>query len=235
MQAQRKKIIWITILVMVGLTIVLLFWLAWWFNLWPEQTYTAADFQIETLKSAVDFDQDGIDDYTDIMLGARKDAKNYPRYDGSYQVGGFPPENVGVCTDVIWRAFREAGYDLRAMLNQDIMKHPEDYPWISQRDPDIDFRRVVNLEKFFQKYARDLTLDMGKIDQWQPGDIVITSDGMHIGIVSDKRNRTGETYIIHNAGQPMREENYLKRARVNGHYRFDATKVNPEVLVKWEN
>ncbi len=35
-----------------------------------------------------DFDGDGIDDYYDIMLRARKDAERHPRYDGSYVDGG---------------------------------------------------------------------------------------------------------------------------------------------------
>lgn len=233
MELQRKTVIGIVIaIVSIGVVVVLL-WLSWWFNLWPERPYTAVDFQIETLLSAVDFDQDGVDDYADLVVGARKDAEKHPRYDGSYQPGGFPPDEIGVCTDVIWRAFREAGYDLRAMVDRDIAKFPEDYPWVTQRDQDIDFRRVVNLEKFFQKYGESLTLDTNDISAWQPGDLIIAENGTHIGLVSDKRNREGKSYIIHNAGQPKREEDYLKRARIDGHYRFNAAKIDPQVLVKW--
>ena len=32
----------------------------------------------------------------------------------------------------------------------------------------------------------------------------------------------------------MREENYLKRGVVTGHYRFDAEKIDEEVLIGWE-
>ena len=39
--------------------------------------YTAEDFGIDTIYSCIDFNGNGIDDYTDILLGARKDAENH--------------------------------------------------------------------------------------------------------------------------------------------------------------
>lgn len=48
-----------------------------------------------------------------------------------------------------------------------------------------------------------------KIEAWQPGVIVIFENSNHIGIISDKRNRNGVPYLIHNAGQPKREEDAL--------------------------
>jgi len=202
--------------------LVIVGWLLWQFNLWPFQgrVYSMEELGLERILSEKDFDGDGIDDYTDIMLGARKDAENHPRYDGSYVDGGFLPEDVGVCTDVIWRAFREAGYDLRAMVDEDIAERPEAYPGISEPDTNIDFRRVKNLQAYFEAHAEKLTIDVNDVEAWQPGDIVIFDHGNHIGIVSDKRNRNGRPYIIHNAGQPEREEDYLRRAQPEAHYRM---------------
>ena len=88
-----------------------------YWNLLPHKTYTAEHFGIETLQSPLDADGDGIDDYTDILLGARQDAENHPKYDPSYFAGGYPPENRGVCTDVVWRALQNAGYDLKAKFD----------------------------------------------------------------------------------------------------------------------
>lgn len=207
--------------------------LADYYNLLPKRTYTAEDFHVETIYSEVDYNNNGIDDYTDILLGARKDAENHPVYNGAYYDGGYPPDNIGVCTDVIWRAFKNAGYSLRDMVHNDIAARPEAYPNIRQRDKNIDFRRVGNLHAFFAEYATPLTLDINDIEQWQPGDIVIFDNDKHIGIVSDKRNRQGQPYIIHNGGQPIREEDCLYRGNVTGHYRFDAAKIPKEVLVKW--
>jgi len=201
---------------------------SWW------KTFTAEYFGIDTIHSRVDYNGNGIDDYTDILLGARKDAENHPKYDGSYYAGGYPPDNIGVCTDVVWRAFKNAGYSLRDMVDKDIRTRPEAYPKITNPDKNIDFRRVRNLRIFFDTYAIALTLDINETDQWQPGDIVIFGEDKHIGIISDKRNKYGQPYVIHNGGQRNREEDYLSRSTVTGHYRFDSSRINEEVLVKWQ-
>ncbi|MGI6487855.1 MAG: DUF1287 domain-containing protein [Syntrophomonadaceae bacterium] len=195
-----------------------------YYNLIPQKTYTAEDFGIETVISKNDRNGNGIDDYTDIMLGARADAKNKPRYKSAYYAGGYPPENEGVCTDLVWRAFLNAGYSLKDMVNADIGANVEAYPRVDGKpDPNIDFRRVPNLKVFFERNATSLTLDPYEIEAWQPGDIV-TYGTSHIAIVSDKRNRHGMAYIIHNGGQPVREEDALTRQEISGHYRFDTTK-----------
>ncbi len=129
------------------------------------------------------------------------DAENKPVYDGSYHAGGYPPEDIGVCTDVVWRAFKHAGYNLKEMVDQDIQRNTELYPRVGGRpEPNIDFRRVPNLKVFFERHAISLTLDHTDIEEWQPGDIVTYGD-KHIGIISDRRNRDGVPYIIHNGGQ----------------------------------
>lgn len=205
------------------------------FRLIPKISYTAEDFGITTVKSRIDFNHNGIDDYTDILLGARKDAQNKPKYDGKYWAGGYPPDDIGVCTDVVWRAFKNAGYSLKDMVDHDIKEHIEDYPRVGgKRDSNIDFRRVPNLRVFFTKYGISLTLDPKEIDQWQPGDIV-TYANTHIAIVSDKRNKDGIPFIIHNSGQPLREEDALVLStEISGHFRFDASKVDKSVLVPFE-
>lgn len=58
---------------------------------------------------------------------ARKDAKNHPTHDSGYYQGGYPPADRGACTDLVWRAFREAGYDLKAMVDADIAADPASY------------------------------------------------------------------------------------------------------------
>ena len=59
--------------------------------------------------SSYDFNGNGLSDAMDLVLGARADAENHPTYDGRYWQGGYPPDDIGVCTDVVWRAFRAAG------------------------------------------------------------------------------------------------------------------------------
>lgn len=198
-----------------------------------QTVYSAKDFNIETIYSATDFNGNDTDDYTDFLLGARQDAKNHPTYNGDYQPGGYPPDNIGVCADVVWRAFKNAGYCLRDMVDADIAARPAAYPNVTTRDPNIDFRRVKNLRVFFDTYAISLTTDPTEIDQWQPGDIVIFREDKHIGMVSDKRDADGLTFIIHNSGQPDREEDYLPTDPPTSHYRFDASQVPQDLLIPW--
>ncbi len=196
----------------------------------PETMY------LPSLKSEVDYNGNGVDDYMDIMLGARQDAINHPTYDGSWWATGYPPENIGVCSDVIWRAFKHAGYCLKDMVDADILARREAYPLIERPEHQIDFRRVRNLRIFFEKYAVKLTMDIHAVDEWQPGDIVIFGNDRHIGIVSDVRDVNGIPYIIHNGGQDDREENYLVQKdsqKVTGHYRWDASLIPGDVLKAW--
>lgn len=196
--------------------------------------YTSSEFNIDIITSTIDFNNNGIDDYTDILNGAKIDAKNKPKYKSIYYANGYPPDDVGVCSDVIWRAFKNAGYSLKDMIDKDIENNKEDYN-IDIIDKNIDFRRVVNLRVFFDKYAITLTNDINKIQEWMPGDIVIFNNNKHIGIISNYRNKEGIPYVIHNGGQPVREEDYLKRAIVTKHYRFDASIIDKDILIKWND
>ena len=190
--------------------------------------YYAEDFNIEVIKSNSDYDEDGIDDYTDILEGAKIDAENKPKYKDGYYSGGYPPEDEGVCSDVIWRSLKNAGYSLKDMIDKDIKENTSKYPRVEGKpDPNIDFRRVKNLMVYFERNHISLTTDLKKIDQWQPGDIVVMQhEGLdHIGIVSDKRNEKGVPYLIHNGGQDNREEDILEILEaynwpISAHYRL---------------
>lgn len=186
--------------------------------------YTGKDFNIKTIVSTTDYDNDGIDDYTDILQGAKKEAQNKPMYKSAYYAGGYPPDTEGVCTDVIWRALKNAGYILKDMVDEDIRNNIDKYSRVDGNpDPNIDFRRVSNLKVYFERNQINLTIDLDNIEEWQAGDIVIFGTS-HIGIISDKRNKRGIPYLIHNGGQPIREEDileiYNKYEKITGHYRM---------------
>lgn len=189
-----------------------------------KNVYYAKDFDIETVISKTDYDNDGIDDYTDILQGAKIEAENKPTYKSAYYSGGYPPDNEGVCTDVIWRALKNAGYSLKDMVDEDIKNNVDKYPRVDGKpDSNIDFRRVPNLKVYFEINQINLTTDLSKIEEWQPGDIVVFGSS-HIGIISDKRNKKGIPYLLHNGGQPLREEDilevYNKYEPITGHYRM---------------
>ncbi|WP_051259790.1 DUF1287 domain-containing protein [Peptoniphilus mikwangii] len=199
-------------------------------NTYNNETAKQKILEKNYIKSTIDYNKNGIDDYSDILIGAKKDAVNHPEYDGSYVDGGYPPDNKGVCTDLVWRAFKEAGYNLKDMIDADISRD-KSYYHIEKPDPNIDFRRVPNLDKFFKKYAVSLTTDINDYDAFNPGDIITYLDKpQHIGIVSDIKNKDGRAYLIHNAGQSERENDNLDFGKISGHYRFDSSKINPEIL-----
>lgn len=205
----------LTIMIVLGICLIVLLKI---YNIIPSKSYTAEELGIEHIKSKKDFNNNGIDDYTDIVIGARNYVKTRPKYDGTYYDGGYPPNGIGVCTDVIWKGFENAGYNLKELVDNDIKNNIKQYYTISLPDPNIDFRRVKNLKIFFSRNALSLTTDANKVSDWQPGDIVIYSD--HIAIVSDKRTRNGTPFIIHNGGQPIYEENALTRQKIVAHYRW---------------
>ena len=213
----KKVLITVTVIFLLGAIALGIYEIKYW-NLFPSRSYTAEDFGIETIKSKTDKNNNGIDDYTDILLGARDYIATRPVYKSKYYNGGYPPAGEGVCTDVIWEAFKNAGYSLKDLIDADISKNPECYPDIKAQDKNIDFRRVRNLKVFFDRHAESLTINPDEIAQWQPGDIVVFSN--HIAIISDKRDKKGRPYIIHNAGHPSYEEDALTWYKIAGHYRW---------------
>ena len=190
-----KKVM-VIIMLMVILVFLLGVFLLDYFRLLPREVYYAEDFDITVIKSKNDYNKNGIDDYTDILEGAKEDARNKPRYVDKYYAGGYPPDNEGVCTDLVWRAFKNAGYILKDMVNEHIENNRKLYPHIKTVDSNIDFRRVGNLNIYFKDTAEILTNDPYKIEEWMPGDIVVFGGDDHIGIISDKRNKERNTIFI---------------------------------------
>src|SRR5262245_16569692 len=68
-------------------------------------------------------------------------------YDGSYTRIGYPmgdvPENRGVCTDVVIRAYRTIGIDLQVLVHEDMRANFGSYPrrWgLRQPGTNVDHR-----------------------------------------------------------------------------------------------
>jgi len=151
-------------------------------------------------------------------------------YDPAYRAIAYPMGDVddtkGVCTDVIIRAYRALGVDLQQRVHEDMTAHFAAYPsaWgMSRPDPNIDHRRVLNLEAFFTRSgaALDITDDAG---DYRPGDLVTWRlDGRlpHIGIVTDRRAVDGRRpLIVHNVGAGTVLEDVLFAYPLAGHYRY---------------
>ena len=187
------------------------------FNVIPHRQFTNEDFGIETYKSPVDKDGDGIDDQTDFLQSVRNYIATKPKYKSKYYRTGYPDDGFGVCTDVIAFGLRGAGYDLMELVDADIRANKKMYQ-LDVVDKNIDFRRVNNLRIFFERNAKSLTTDLTDIKEWQGGDIIVFKT--HIGVVSDKRNWRGIPFIIHNGGFHFEEDILEYRTDIVWHFRM---------------
>ena len=216
----KKKIIIIFVICAAVILGIFLYIVFRYQNTSPERLPNKYSQVIPQVHSMTDKDGDGIDDQADILQSALDYIAAKPKYKSKYYQTGYPDDGYGVCTDLVAFALKDAGYDLMALVDEDIKENPQDYD-IDQPDKNIDFRRVKNLKVYFEHAAVSLTTDLSKIEEWQGGDIVIFQD--HIGIVSDRRNENGVPYVIHHNSpwQKKYEQDILeKRDDLVGHYRI---------------
>jgi len=191
-----------------------------------------------------DMDNDRINDQKDILMGAKRQleigAKNIfleGADEPNYYDGGDPPENLALCTDIIARAFKDAGFSIRDLVDSDIAKNFSEYPlkeiWNQTvTDSNIDYRRIQNLEIFFRRNSQILVTvfnpaDIDNLNQWLPGDIVFfdmdgDSYSDNVGILSDVTTKDGTPKVIYNYINPgyTYEENILGKEKIIGHYRY---------------
>ena len=169
----------------------------------------AAD-RISDAKRASDRDKDGVPDALDILIGAKKTVLNADAYTEGYMKmpypGGDVPRDVGVCTDVVIRAVRNAGLDLQQALHEDIKRARASYPMI-KKNPDwqIDQRRVKTLLPYFVRHWKKHTVKLDDTsDPLRPGDVIFmdtfpSREGPdHIGIISDTIGDSGMPLVINN-------------------------------------
>lgn len=144
-------------------------------------------------------------------------------YDPSYRKLDYPmgdvPWYIGVCTDVVVRAYRALGIDLQQLVHE---------AGVGSGDRSIDHRRVVVLKRFVARYGTTLPVS-DKPEDYRPGDLVTynlpdgTFSKTHIAIVSDGKSLEGVPLVIHNRGYGVREEDWLFGSEITGHYRYQRT------------
>jgi uncharacterized protein YijF (DUF1287 family) len=153
------------------------------------------------------------------------------RYDPAYTSlaypGGDVPLERGVCSDVVIRALRRHGIDLQRLVHEDMRANFAAYPsqWGLRRpDRNIDHRRVLNLQRYFER--RGLALPMTRrASDYETGDIVaytLPGNLPHIGIVAAQRSADGaRPLLIHNIGGGAQIEDVLFAYEIVGHYRWE--------------
>jgi uncharacterized protein len=153
-------------------------------------------------------------------------------YDGAYRripyPGGDVPAHLGVCTDVVIRAYRALGEDLQRRVHEDMKAAFRSYPqsWgLRGPDANIDHRRVPNLQAYFRRRGAALPVPRDRdTARYRAGDLVtwmLPGNLPHIGIVSDRRSSDGaRPLIVHNIGRGPEVEDMLFAYPITGHYRY---------------
>lgn len=155
-----------------------------------------------------------------LVAAARKQTWVPVIYSPSYAKIGYPmgdvPWYLGVCTDVVVRAYRALGLDLQELVHK---------AGVGSGDTNIDHRRVEVLRKFFARAGESLAVSRD-LSSYKAGDLVTfhlpngTFSKTHIAIVSDRKSAKGTPLIIHNRGFGVQEEDWLSAEKITGHYRF---------------
>lgn len=143
-------------------------------------------------------------------------------YDPKYIKIAYPmgdvPAGMGVCSDVIVRAFRGVGVDLQQLAHMDRF---------GTGDTNVDHRRVTVLMKLFARYTQSLPVSPYP-ESYKPGDIVAydvpwgRTSKWHIAIVTEKLSPSLRPMVVHNRGYGAKLEDALFHKRIIGHYRIGA-------------
>ena len=164
-----------------------------------------------------DQDHDHIPDSLDIHLGLMKSMINHARYDASYHGVSYPMgdviREVGVCTDVVVRAYRNAGINLQEQLIKDMYKAPKSYALKPGKQPSkgYEHRRVRHLYPYFKRHFRALSTHFDQNSKstqaWLPGDLLFmnmwpnSKQPAHVGLVSGHIQMSGFPLLAHNAAR----------------------------------
>lgn len=184
------------------------------------------------ITSACYADQPDLKAPQQLVAAALTQTTQTVRYDGSYFKIPYPngdvPAHLGVCTDVIIRAYRTLGIDLQQLVHEDMHRHFSLYPakrnWNQTKtDTNIDHRRVPNLQTFFTRHGQSLAIS-NQAHDYQAGDLVtwmLPGNLPHIGIITDQQSTDGvRPLVVHNIGAGPQQDDMLFNYPITGHYRY---------------
>ncbi len=174
---------------------------------------------------------------TRLSAAALERTEHRVRYDGGYRAIAYPmgdvPDDIGVCADLVIRAYRRLGIDLQREVHEAMRADFATFPnlWgLKGPDPNIDHRRVPNLERLFELYGERLPVTSDPSD-YRTGDLVTWRLGgrlPHIGIVLDKRSDDGNRPLVaHNVGSGPQVEDVLFEYPIHRHYRYYGAQSRP--------
>ena len=165
------------------------------------------------------------------LTRTRNDVTYDPAYYPIQYPGGDVPGDRGLSADLVVRSYRALGVDLQELVHEDMGQNFRSYPqfWkLRGPDPNIDHRRVPNLQRYFSRHGESMPLSRDP-GEYEVGDVVVwrlpfaaSADGSrHIGVVVPGPGaRSDEKWVVHNIGSGPEWEDELFSYEVVGHYRF---------------
>ena len=198
----------------------------------------SADILINQLAGSADFGER-------LAAAALQRSKVPSVYDNSYYQIAYPNGDVpltpdgkwkGKAEDLLIRSYRYLGIDLQQLVHEDMSKSFSSYPqlWSSRApDPNIDHRRVQNLQRFFTHAGAEMKVTR-EVSDYKPGDVVVwmlANGDLHTGVVvPGPGTRGGEAWVVHDMGSGPKWEDILTNFQIQGHYRY--TGPAPEVVIR---
>lgn len=159
----------------------------------------------------------------------KRSVRYEPAYVSLAYPGGDVPADTGVCTDEVIRSYRALGFDLQKLVHEDMKRSFSAYPknWgLSRPDPNIDHRRVPNLQTFFKRQGSLLPVTKDPKD-YLPGDLItctVPPHLPHIALVVPAPDGGERPWIVHNIGRGPKLEDRLFEFPLTGHYRWHPKK-----------
>jgi uncharacterized protein len=155
-----------------------------------------------------------------LAAAARRQTSNLVFYNPAYTQIPYPMGDVapylGVCTDVVVRAYRALGIDLQVLVHTS---------GVGSGDTNIDHRRVDVLRRFFARAGTSLPITSNPVD-YKPGDLVTYHmpngwlSKTHIAIVAAEKTPLGVPLVVHNRGWGVQAEDWLFAEKITGHFRY---------------
>ena len=155
-----------------------------------------------------------------LAAAARRQTSHLVFYNPAYKQIPYPmgdvPPYLGVCTDVVVRAYRALGIDLQVLVHKS---------GVGSGDTNIDHRRVDVLRRFLARAGTSLPITSNPAD-YKPGDLVTYHmpngwlSKTHIAIVAAEKTPLGVPLVVHNRGWGVQAEDWLFAEKITGHFRY---------------
>ena len=174
-------------------------------------------------------------EFGNLLAAAAIEYSAHPvSYESAYYKIPYPngdvPMNKGKAEDVLIRCYRQMGIDLQKQVHEDMVanfrQYPQIFPGVTAPDPNMDHRRALNLQRFFNRKGQEIPPSRNMAD-YQPGDIVVwaligkQSADAHIGIVvPSPEGDKGRPWVVHHLESTIKWEDALFSYQVLGHYRY---------------